>query len=215
MFIQELVDDPVRYLSTVIVVMLSVVLHELGHGVAAYWEGDTTGRDQGHFTLNPMVHMGGFSLVMLFVFGLTWGSMPVDSARFRHGRMGDALVSFAGPAVNLVLMVLFSLVGVLWSTSASSVTANPILQENLQQFFLLGAILNAGLFLLNLVPLPPLDGYTVATALSAGFRRAAPFIERNGMGLFLLLFFFGAGVIFRVASVFAVLTIGAFDALLT
>jgi hypothetical protein len=92
----------------------SIVLHELAHGWAAIRLGDTTPRDLGHMTWNPLVHMGGFSLVVFAVIGIAWGMMPVDPSRLR-GRYGDALVALAGPAMNIVLAaVSFAVWLVLW-----------------------------------------------------------------------------------------------------
>ena len=75
--------DPFTYVSWVVTVVVSVVLHELGHGVAALRQGDDTPRTSGHMTLNPLVHMGGLSLFLLFVIGIAWGMMPVNPSRFR------------------------------------------------------------------------------------------------------------------------------------
>ena len=95
MIIQYLQDDVVLSTCLVFSIVVSVVLHELAHGVAAIWQGARTPIELGHMTLNPMVHMGGMSLVAAFVIGMAWGAMPVTPHRFRHGRLGDVLVSLA------------------------------------------------------------------------------------------------------------------------
>src|SRR5262245_41654647 len=95
----------IELLSWVFWVLLSVTLHELGHGWMAMRLGDQTPELTGHMTLNPLVHMGPFSLIVFVLTGIAWGTMPVDPTRFRMGRHGDALVSLAGPAVNLGLAV--------------------------------------------------------------------------------------------------------------
>lgn len=106
MLIQLLFDNPVTYTSIVVIVIASVVLHELAHGFAAIQQGDRTPVTSGHMTLDPVVHMGQASLIMLCVVGLAWGQMPVRPAHFRNRKWGEAIVSGAGPATNLALALL-------------------------------------------------------------------------------------------------------------
>ena len=115
-FFIEYLFDPARQLffgCVVITVIISIVLHELAHGWAAIWQGDDTPRLQGHMTADPMVHMGGMSLLMLVLVGFAFGAMPVNPHNFRS-KYGDALVSAAGPAMNF-LLALVSLIALgLW-----------------------------------------------------------------------------------------------------
>ena len=197
LLIEELTRNPVLYFSWVFAVVLSIVLHELGHGFAALWQGDDTPRITGHITLDPMVHMGGFSLVLLFVVGIAFGAMPVNPARFRS-KYGDAFVSFAGPAVNLVLAFLGLTIFALWTRVSGYAETGAL--HNFQQFFYLLGALNLVLFAFNLLPIPPLDGSTVLANFSRGFRdfirnpNNQPFL----MGGFILVFFF-AGDLFAWA----------------
>ncbi|MBT5381502.1 MAG: site-2 protease family protein, partial [Phycisphaerae bacterium] len=90
-------------MSWIFWVLLSITLHELAHGWAAIWEGDKTPIETGHMSANPVVHMGRFSLIVFALIGFAWGLMPVRPWRFRHGRLGEAIVAIAGPAMNLAL----------------------------------------------------------------------------------------------------------------
>ena len=81
----------------------SIVLHEQSHALAPRGEGDPTPRMLGHLTWNPVVHMGWLSLGLVCLGGDRLGATPVNRRNFRHRRWGDALVSGAGPAVNLFL----------------------------------------------------------------------------------------------------------------
>ena len=83
-------------------IIFSICLHELSHGWAAIALGDRTPIESGHMTFNPLVHMGGMSLVAFALIGIAWGAMPINPARLR-GRYAEALVALAGPAMNLVL----------------------------------------------------------------------------------------------------------------
>jgi Zn-dependent protease len=191
-------EQPVYYVSWVVTVIVSVVLHELGHGFAALSQGDETPRLSGHMTLSPLVHMGPVSLVLLFVVGIAWGQMPVNPSRFRS-RHGDAIVSIAGPAVNLVLAFLGLTVLGLWMRFA--VPAGHGLPANLFTFLWVFGTANLVLCLLNLLPIPPLDGSRVLASFSSPYRKLT--VDPNNQGLFLVAFvgvFMGAGYLFRAAN---------------
>lgn len=154
-FIEYLFRDPAYWATTVAVIICSVVLHELGHALAATWEGDPTPRNRGHLTWNPVVHMGWLSIGLAAVIGIAWGLTPVTPAYFRHRRWGEVIVAFAGPAVNLLLAVVAALV--LAFAQRADVSS-----ELLLQFWWVMLYLNVALFLLNMIPVPPLDGFSVA-----------------------------------------------------
>ena len=167
MIIQYLQDDVVFYTCIVFSIVVSVVLHELAHGVAAIWQGDRTPIELGHMTLNPMVHMGGMSLVAAFVIGMAWGAMPVTPHRFRHGRLGDVLVSLAGPATNALLAVVaLAILGILKASEPA-----PGLETNLRTLLWTLGYLNIVLAIFNLGPVPPLDGSRVLSGVSSRYRR--------------------------------------------
>ena len=199
MFISLAKTNPVYYVSWVFTVVVSIVLHELGHGVAALRQGDDTPRTSGHMTLSPLVHMGPLSLVLLFVIGIAWGQMPVNPSRFRS-RHGDAIVSAAGPAVNLVLALIGLTVLGLWLRIAPT-----NLPENLFTFLWVFGTANLVLCLLNLLPVPPLDGSHVLASYSPPFRRLMS--DANNQGMFLVAFvgvFLGARYLFQAADWLAV-----------
>ncbi len=192
LFINYLTENPVFYVTWVLCIVVSIVLHELGHGVAALQQGDTTPRDLGHMTLNPMVHMGGLSIAMVLIAGIGFGMMPVNPRRFKS-RYGDAIVSFAGPATNLILAFISLTVAGLWVrfTGYNMSLSHPLI--------LFGG-LNFVLCLFNLLPVPPLDGSTVLANFSPGYKALIrnPDNQPFMMGAFLLIFYFG-GRIFQPA----------------
>jgi len=144
---------PAQYLAIVFVLIGSIVLHELGHALVATWEGDPTPRMRGHLTWNPVVHMGWMSILLIALMGIGWGQTPVNRRAFRHRRWGAVLVSAAGPAVNLLLACIGVTVGVLAAKSGAA--------ASMVDFWELVLKFNVLLFLFNLVPLPPLDGFSV------------------------------------------------------
>ena len=182
MFFETLFKDPIYFFRLVAILIISIVIHELAHGIAALSQGDDTPRQEGHMTLNPVVHMGYESLIFLCVAGIAWGSMPVSPQKFRHPRWSDILVSAAGPLSNLLL-------GTLCITAiiATQQSALPMVS---QEFLFLAARINMLLFLFNLLPIPPLDGFSVCEKLFPALKldrfRNSPFALFFMMVLFVL-----------------------------
>lgn len=198
--------NPVILVAWVFWVVFSIVLHELGHGIAAIRCGDRTPIDTGHMTWSPMVHMGPTALIMFALFGFTWGAMPVTPSRFR-GRFDDAKVAAAGPAVNLSLGLLCVVAAVAWQGLSSGV--NPEFREKIFTFFWVGARINAMGVLFNLLPVPPLDGSRIVANFFPAYDRFFT-TERGGMvGLIaaVLLFTVGGKYVWALADLGAALPI--------
>ena len=150
---------------TILILILSVVIHEVSHGWVAYALGDPTAKLAGRLTLNPLVHldpMGSVFLpLILFITGspilFGWAKpVPYNPYNLRAGRWGPAIVALAGPVSNLFLAGVFSIIIRL------TMGAVPI------AFFQLTAmivIINLGLAIFNLIPIPPLDGSKILFAL--------------------------------------------------
>ncbi len=170
-FFIEYLFDPASQLffgCVVITVVISIVLHELAHGWAAIWQGDDTPRQMGHMTGDPMVHMGGFSLLMLALVGMAFGAMPVNPGNFRS-RYGDALVSAAGPAMNFLLALVALTALAVWVKISGSTIEGP--SKNGQFFLQIFGTTNIALGIFNLLPVPPLDGSTVLGNFVPAYRR--------------------------------------------
>lgn len=191
-FIELLTWNPVLYISIVVTVIISITLHELGHGIAAISQGDNTPRELGHMTLDPRAHMPPMSWVLLLLVGISYGLMPVNPSRFRS-RYGDAIVAAAGPAVNVVLAILGFGVWLTWLKLGGVAEAGTP-AGNFQQFFEIFGRFNIVLAIFNMLPVPPLDGSTVLANFSPGFRQLSRDPSKQGlfMGFFLLIFLFGA-----------------------
>jgi Zn-dependent protease len=183
MLIEQLTTNPVLFFRIIVIIIASVCLHELAHGLAAISQGDDTPRKTGHMTLNPVVHMGWYSIIFLCLGGICWGAMPVNPSKFRSPKWGNILVSAAGPLLNLVLGLLFI---ALIKLSSSHPQAGFLSFE----FLYLGARINLMLFLFNLLPIPPLDGFHV---LSEFFPSLKP-LEDSSYGLVALMIIFSTGL---------------------
>ena len=196
--------DKVYLVSWIFWLFVSIVLHELGHGFAAIRCGDRTPVELGHMTPNPLVHMGPASLIAFALFGLAWGSMPVNPSRFR-GEYDDFKVAGAGPAVNIGLALVCGVSSGLWIALAGgwvfeSVTVPDTLYSNVQTFLNLGCTLNVVLVVLNLLPIPPLDGSTMLANLSPAYNRLLRHDNAMGMGmlLFAVVFFYGSRYLWAI-----------------
>jgi Zn-dependent protease len=195
MFIEFLFDpnQQLFYVSWVITVIFSITLHELAHGWMALRRGDRTPADLERMTINPLVHMGPFSLVALLVLGIAWGQMPIDPSRLR-GRYGEAIVAAAGPATNLVLAILGLTALGLWIRLGAE--PNTVFLENLRKFLWVFGAANFVLCLFNLLPLPPLDGSRILANFHRGYAMFISDPAHQGvlMFAFAMIFVFGSGI---------------------
>lgn len=189
----------IMQLSIVLVVILvSMTLHEAMHGFMAYWLGDDTARAQGRLTLNPIAHIDPFltlllplmlALAGLPVFG---GAKPVpfNPTRVRYGEMGAALVGLAGPMTNFLLAFMLYGIFVAIGHPGEGTLAGRIL--------ITGVGVNLGFFVFNMLPIPPLDGSRVLYALAPDWaRRGMEWIERYGIMLVFALVLLGSSLIGR------------------
>ncbi|MEH1883764.1 MULTISPECIES: site-2 protease family protein [unclassified Nostoc] len=179
MFIKTLITEPILFFRIVLIVIFSITLHELAHGWVAMSQGDNTPQKTGHLTLNPLVHMGKESIIFLCLMGIAWGQMPVNRSNFRSPKLGNILVSAAGPLSNLALGILFILV--LKFISNQSLTG--LFSE---EFIYLAARINLTLFLFNLLPIPPLDGFHVFSEI---FPQLKP-LQYTQFGIFAMMLLF-------------------------
>jgi Zn-dependent protease len=185
-----------KFVLVIVLLVLCLSLHEVAHGVVALRCGDTTARDAGRLTLNPIVHIDPVMTVILpaflylttgFVFG---GAKPVPVAfhRLRHPWRDMSLVALAGPLTNLLLAVLFIFLYKLmvlngWYNGAAD-TVHERKMDLLPQVLSQTAVLNVVLTVFNLFPIPPLDGSRVlAWLLPDSLRGAYVGFERWGMFL--------------------------------
>ncbi|MEE2908652.1 MAG: site-2 protease family protein [Planctomycetota bacterium] len=178
-------------------VLLSITLHELAHGWAAIWEGDMTPRELGRMTANPIVHMGGLSLLVFAAIGIAWGLMPVNPSRFRHRRWGNAIVAAAGPAMNILLALICLTAFGLWSGLAGPEPTSEVeltWQDQGRLFLWVGGWLNLVLCLLNLIPVPPLDGSRILACCHWKIQELYRHPQAQFAGLFLFLVIFWGGV---------------------
>lgn len=176
------------------IILFSMVLHEMAHAYTAYFLGDTTAKDEGRLSPNPLVHIDPWMSVvvplLLFISGgpIFGGAkpVPINTRNLKGGAFGMALVALAGPLMNFIIAFVGFMIGHY---------TGGIYQSGLVQTFYLELVLaNLGFMVFNLLPIPPLDGSRVLYAIAPdGIRDLMEKFERTA-GIFLVLIlvvFFG------------------------
>jgi len=203
LFIETLGTNPTYFFAVIITIVISVTLHELAHGWVAIWRGDDTPIRTGHMTLNPIVHMGIFSLILLAIAGIAFGQMPVDRTRLR-GRYAEALVAVAGPVMNFLLGLLAAVALGLWYRFG---TFNPesSMQNNALTLLRVFTVYNFALGVFNLIPIPPLDGSWIVANFIPPYRRlmSAELVRGITSALIFAMFLGGAQYVFVAAYILA------------
>ncbi|MBR3157353.1 site-2 protease family protein [Candidatus Saccharibacteria bacterium] len=151
-----------------LIVIFSVILHELSHGIVAYWLGDSTAKDAGRLTFNPIKHIDPYLSILvpviLYIIGApVFGGakpVPVNYRNLKWREWGMALVAVAGPLANFLIALLSFLIG------HFSGALYGIGGEIVKFIFTELVYINLGFMLFNLIPVPPLDGSRVLYAIS-------------------------------------------------
>jgi Zn-dependent protease len=183
--------DTIIAIFSLIVLLFSVIIHELAHGYVAYSLGDPTAKYAGRLTLNPIPHLDLFGSIilplLLFISGspflVGWAKpVPINPYNFTDQKWGSLKVAIAGPATNFLIALIFGLL--------MRVLGLPI-ETPFAQFLAMVVGINLMLALFNLVPIPPLDGHWILfTFLPDTFATAKNFLRQYGLYLLLFLMFF-------------------------
>ncbi|MBQ3436471.1 site-2 protease family protein [Candidatus Saccharibacteria bacterium] len=186
----------ILYIVIVLIIVVgSVILHELAHGVVAYLIGDRTAKDAGRLTLNPIKHIDPYMsilvpVVLYLLHAPVFGGakpVPIDTRNLKWGVWGMALVAIVGPLTNLLLAFISFLIG------HFSGLVYGVGGDTLEFIFTELIYINLGFTLFNLIPIPPLDGSRVLYAISPDVvRNFLQQIERYGFIIvYVLIILFG------------------------
>lgn len=157
-----------RIVLQIVTLLLSLSFHEFAHAFAAWKLGDPTAKNEGRVTLNPLVHIDIFGTVVIPLFLLLSGTpflfgwakpVPVNLLNLRNPRDDDYWISLAGPMFNFILALLCGLI--LRFLFRSSINFENVLFYSFINFLSLMAVTNLCLGVFNLIPVPPLDGFSV------------------------------------------------------
>lgn len=190
-----------------IILLFSVVIHEVSHGFVAEYLGDSTARLAGRLTLNPLKHLdpfGSFVLPFLlffasggsFIFG--WAKpVPYNPFNLKNPERAAGLIAMAGPFSNLIIAIIF---GVFFHL-VKFLPISDLWLSSLVQLLTLIVLINIMLAVFNLVPLPPLDGSKVLFAvLPSSFHQLRSFLEQYGSILLIVFIIFGFRMIYPIVD---------------
>jgi Zn-dependent protease len=152
--LDRILEHPAAGFAWLLAILAAIALHEAAHAACATALGDTTAREQGRLTLNPLAHIDVLGFLLLVLVGFGWGRpVPYDPRAFRSPRWGSTAVALAGPGANIVAIIG---IGFLLRAIAAYDLLPP---NNLLFVFLLASVqIHAVLLVFNLIPIPPLDG---------------------------------------------------------
>lgn len=191
-----------------ITLMIAFTFHEFAHAFVAYKFGDMTAQKQGRLTLNPLKHLDPIGTILIFIAGFGWARpVPVNRFFFKKPRLAGILVSVAGPLSNLVLAAL----GFVIAFGLNRFGAAP--PESFYDFLEIFIRLNIVLFIFNLLPFPPLDGYRIIEDLAPNHVRAKMTQYEQYGGLIFLILVFTPLDRYTIEPIFAVVLPWVLDGL--
>lgn len=181
-------------------VLSAITFHEVAHGYLAYLLGDPTAKNAGRLTLNPIKHLDPIGAIALFLVKVGWAKpVPIEPRYFKNPQKGIILVSLAGPVANFILAVVFALIFhllvIIFGMATGQTTVNII--QPLLYMCQAGVLVNIGLGVFNLLPVPPLDGSNIL----AGFlppNWAQAYLQNSKFGFIILILLLITGVAQKV-----------------
>jgi Zn-dependent protease len=209
----EFLASFVEKLPQLVILLFSIVFHEVAHGRVALWKGDTTARDAGRLTLNPLPHIDIFGTILFPLFLMItrspvlfgWAKpVPVNPFRLKEIKKDMALVGASGPASNFLLALI---AGLIFRIAAPALGGSGIFVRTL--FF--AVYINLVLAVFNLIPIPPLDGSRIIMGfLPDDLAIKYSSLERFGFVIIFGLLFLGLfqRILFPIVNFFLVLIIG-------
>lgn len=174
-------------------IIIGITFHEAAHGYVSHWLGDPTPKNQGRLSLNPLAHIDPMGFIALLLVGFGWGKpVMIDPRYYKNPKRDELLVSLAGVTTNLIIAIIFAVIqillieaGIAYSLGSTWNMLNLMIQYVV--------FVNLVLMCFNLLPIPPLDGFSVITQLF-DLRRYDWYYKLYSNGFFILiaLVFIGA-----------------------
>jgi len=195
--------DLYKILLVLIPIITAITLHEAAHGWVAFKLGDSTARDLGRITINPVKHIDPLGtvvipIVMIIATGFAFGyakPVPVNVRNFQHPQKDMALVALAGPLSNFVMAIFWMLV---LSVSIKLMPHGEALSA-LKYMAGVGVIINIVLMVVNLLPILPLDGGRILTGILP-YKWAQVFVRTEKLGMLLVILLLVTGILGKILS---------------
>ena len=156
-----MLENLTDYIYIVVAALFAIILHEIAHGLVSTWLGDPTPKRQGRLSLNPLKHLDPIGTLCLIFFHVGWAKpVVVNPDYYKNKKRGMALVALAGPLMNFLLAI-FSITIMAIFVKVNAYSNVLIIIYNFLLYF---SVINLGLGLFNLIPIPPLDGSRILGA---------------------------------------------------
>ncbi|PIP17658.1 MAG: site-2 protease family protein [Parcubacteria group bacterium CG23_combo_of_CG06-09_8_20_14_all_35_9] len=200
MILNLLSENPLLFVAWIVAILMAVSVHEFAHAAMAYYLGDSTAKDAGRLTLNPLAHLDLVGTLLLLFVGFGWGKpVPFNPLNLRDKKWGSTFVSLAGPGANLVCLIFFGLI---------LRFVYPLLglgiENALFHFLYLLILINTVLMIFNLIPIPPLDGSELLlTILPDSMLEFKMMLRQWGIFILLALVFLGGSILVSLFQFFS------------
>ncbi|MFQ6751932.1 MAG: site-2 protease family protein [Clostridia bacterium] len=163
---------------SLVVIFVSLAIHEFAHAFAAYKMGDDTAKMAGRLTLNPLKHIDPMGFFWFLLIGVGWAKpVPINPIKFKKYRTGTRIVSIAGILANFLLGLLAAILYAILGATVGFVSEAMFYVSIFLQYFM---IINSALVLFNLLPVYPLDGFTFITTFMKGENKYIKFNLKYG-----------------------------------
>ena len=174
-------------------IIIGITFHEAAHGYVSHWLGDPTPKNQGRLSLNPLAHIDPMGFIALLLVGFGWGKpVMIDPRYYKNPKRDELLVSLAGVTTNLIIAIIFAVIQILLIKTGIAYSLGS--KWNMLNLMIQYVVfVNLVLMCFNLLPIPPLDGFSVITQLF-DLRRYDWYYKLYNNGFFILmaLVFIGA-----------------------
>ena len=196
-----------HFAALTVIIVFSLSVHEAAHAFVAYKLGDSTAKDQGRLTLNPLKHLDPIGFIVMLLVGFGWAKpVPIDARYFKKPKRDMAISALAGPVSNLLIAIVsafcLAISRLIWKNIwvGASAGVEYFFTNFLNQIFTYALVLNVALAIFNFIPIPPLDGSRILFAILPtkyyfGVMKYERYIALGFMILLIVLGLFGISLI--------------------